>query len=234
MISQMKKFLCLLSLALAGECFGTLFSYNSGFQNGGVIPDGDSGGWSDTRTVSGLDNSIYRVEVSLNISGGYNGDLYAYLGYGNIKVVLLNRVGVGTQPGTDAMGYGNAGFNVTLANGGANGDIHLYGGGGIPTGTYAPDGRVVDPLATPSAFNALGTVDFSVFNGLNPNGNWTLYVSDVVGGGGSPTLNNWSMDISAVPEPTNVALGVFAGAAVLVGLWRSKFRRDINRNPKQR
>lgn len=220
----------LFAAALNMPVFGALFTFDSGFQNGGAVNDGDLNGWTDTRSVSGLDREIYNVQVSLHLSGGYNGDLYAYLSHGDQTIVLLNRVGVGTAPGTDAFGYGNSGMNVTFANGGANGDIHLYGGSSVPTGTYAPDGRNVSPLATPSAFNAAGTVDFSVFNGSNPNGSWTLFVSDVVGSGGShSTVNDWSLDISAVPEPANVALGIFAGAFGLIGCCRTERVRKLFR-----
>src|ERR1019366_9584675 len=51
-------------------------TFTTGFQNGGVIPDGSFTGWSDTRnvTVAGLDH-ITDLSVSLNLSGGWNGDL---------------------------------------------------------------------------------------------------------------------------------------------------------------
>src|SRR5437867_245572 len=69
--------------------------YNSGFANGGSIPDGNPTGWSDSRTLSGIsDFNIIDVQVKLNISGGYNGDLYGYLSHSGVLVPLLNRVGV--------------------------------------------------------------------------------------------------------------------------------------------
>jgi hypothetical protein len=39
------------------------------------------------------------------------------------------------------------------------------------------------------------------------------------------TLNGWSLDITAVPEPVNVALGIFAGLAGVVGLARLAVRK---------
>src|ERR1051325_4446840 len=65
----------------------TLYTYdfNSGFNNGGAIPDGNPTGWSDTHAISlalpgdGTTTQINDVNVRLNISGGYNGDLYGYL-----------------------------------------------------------------------------------------------------------------------------------------------------------
>src|SRR5688572_4755667 len=60
-----------------------------------AIPDGNLNGFSDTRTISGIPGSggapqISYVTVALNISGGYNGDLYAYLVHNSGFVVLLN------------------------------------------------------------------------------------------------------------------------------------------------
>ena len=50
---------------------------NSGFANGEVIPDGSLTGWSNHGPWSGIGN-ISDVSVTLNLSGGWNGDLYAY------------------------------------------------------------------------------------------------------------------------------------------------------------
>ena len=94
---------------------GIIYSATSG-----TIPDGNPAGWSATATVSGYGPSITDVSVNLNISGGYNGDLYAYLSYGGVLVPLLNRVGVGT--GNRALATRRAGMNITLADGYT--DIH--------------------------------------------------------------------------------------------------------------
>ena len=60
--------------------------------------------------------------MTLNIAGGYNGDLYAYLSHGAGFAVLLNRVGR-TSVNTD--GYSTPGFAVTLV-GHAAADVHSY------------------------------------------------------------------------------------------------------------
>jgi hypothetical protein len=44
------------------------------------------------------------------------------------------------------------------------------------------------------------------FNGLDPNGSWTLYIADVASGGGFGTLRSWGLEITAIPEPTPAAL----------------------------
>ena len=87
-------------------------SYTTGFANSGVVPDGNVSGFSDTRTIStGGFSTIQHVSVTLNISGGYNGDLYAYLVHSSGFVVLLNRVG---RTAGDGFGYDNTGFSATL------------------------------------------------------------------------------------------------------------------------
>ena len=60
---------------------GALLNYNSGTLNA-LIPDGNVNGYQNTMTLSGLgvnESVITDVNVRLNISGGYNGDLYVYL-----------------------------------------------------------------------------------------------------------------------------------------------------------
>ena len=60
------------------------------------------------------------------------------------------------------------------------------------------------------------------------NRDWTIFFADMASGGGSSrsTLVSWSLDITAVPEPANVALGIFAGVFVVGGLCRTQRVRD--------
>ena len=44
-----------------------------------IIPDGDLNGIQSSTTLSGLPSTITDVNVTLTISGGFNGDFYAYL-----------------------------------------------------------------------------------------------------------------------------------------------------------
>ena len=102
-------------------------------------------------------------------------------------------------------------MNVKLTGNAANGDIHVYKRvsdplGGILTGTWQPDGRDVSPesVTTGDARNKT----MSQFNGINPNGNWTLFVADVAGGQGFGTIQNWGLEFTAVPEPHAFALAM--------------------------
>jgi hypothetical protein len=202
----------------------------SSIPDGGYIPDGSGVALSTTATATGYLPSISDISVNLNVSGGYNGDLYAALSYGGVLVPLLNRVGVtGTGGGGgNPDGYATPGFNITLNSSGAH-DIHFYqnyspsyNGSGQLMGTWQPDGRAIDPQSSPATFDSASRVNFGSFNGINPNGTWTLIFADLSAGGQS-RLVSWDLSITAaVPEPANVALGVFAAVFLVVGTARNK------------
>ncbi len=81
---------------------------------------------------------ITAVSVTFTTSGGWNGDLYAYLSHGDGIAILLNRVGANSL-GED--GYGTSGFNtITLSSDGV-GDIHTIAAPTSVDGPYEADGR---------------------------------------------------------------------------------------------
>jgi len=183
-----------------------------------VIPDGNPNGISSSINVSGMGASVYDVSVSVNLSGGYNGDLYAYLSYGNGSVVLLNRIG---KTSTDPFGSSSSGMLVTFSDSALT-DIHSFSGGSPITGTYQPDCRTDDPQIVLDT-SARGP-SLSSLNGPNVNGNWTIFFADMASGGGSgpSTLMSWGLDVTPVPEPANMALGILAGLFVLFATIRSR------------
>ena len=203
--------------------------WSSGFTGGGVVPDGSIAGWWDTRTLTGFSEPILDVRLILQLSGGYNGDLYAYVQHGSGMSVLLNRVGV-----TDGepFGYDDSGMNVTFADSAAA-DIHYYQAAASPGITggalWQPDGRAIDPLSDGSAFDADGRLNrLSVFNGLTANGSWMLFVSDL-SSGSEATVLGWGLEITtaAVPEPESLAMCGVLLVAVAAGL------RTRNWNPNR-
>ena len=177
---------------------------------GQVITDNNLSGVAYSLSFGTAGLAIDFLTVTFNISGGYNGDLYAYLGHDSSTLVLLNRVGVSSG---STYGYADPGFDVTLTDTGTL-NIHAYGGNGASqlSGSFRADGQTTSPLAASSSFTAGGgSATFeSTFGGLDPGGDWILFFADASGGSVS-TLNSWSVVISTVPEPANVALGVFAG-----------------------
>lgn len=186
------------------------FNWTTGFANDGFVPDNSYTGWQDTRTISTFESGleISDVNVTLNLSGGFNGDLYGTLTHSDGFVVLLNCIGV--TSGNPA-GYLNPGMNVTFDDSAAT-DIHLHGTvTGILTGTWQPDGRTADPSVVTDASSRVTSL--ASFNGLDPNGSWTLALQDVSFGGQSQ-VTGWGLQITAVPEPVTVALGIFG---VLLG-----------------
>lgn len=173
--------------------------------NNAAIPDANPVGVTSSLTVSGMSGSTTNVTVNLDITGGFTGDLYAYLiSPTGTMVVLVNRTG---ENSGNYFGYSDAGFNVTFDAASTN-NIHNYqttvysiNGSGQLTGTWATDSRAINPLASPTAFDASPTGNTLLnLDGADPNGVWTLFVADLAGGGQS-TLVSWSLSIATVPEP---------------------------------
>lgn len=201
---------------------------NYSFTVNAVIPDNDSSGLANFRSLTSNITSITDVQLTLNITGGYNGDYYAYLTHASGFTILLNRVGstLGNEFGTTDAGFTNVTFSGSALN-----DIHNYqsfsnpGGGPLVGGVWAVDGRDVDPAFTVdtdprSAF-------LSSFNGLDANGGWTLFIADLAPAG-QGTLVSWDLQItgvSAVPEPGTWLAGTLAVASIAV--WRRRKGRSL-------
>jgi len=203
-----------------------VFTYNSGFSQGGVIPDGNLTGWFDSRTISGLSyTSLSSIKVNLEISGGWAGDFYAYLSNGTGISILLNRVGV---TASDAFGYSDNGLDLTFVDGAANGDIHLYQNVSgyaslINSGAeFSPDARSASPV---SVLETDARTQFlSTFVGTNPNATWTLFIADL-SSGNTGTVTSWGLElVGSTPNPVPET-GSPAWLMVLVAagsLWRRR------------
>ena len=103
----------------------------------------------------------------------------------SISAVTLN-VTLSGGLGSDLTGY------LRLGNLTGSPSVNLTG---LPSGVIGAN--------TPVSFDLSST-----FSSLDPNNTWTLFFSDT-SGGGQTTLNGWSLDITAVPEPVTLALVVF-------------------------
>jgi subtilisin-like proprotein convertase family protein len=199
---------------------------------GGTIADYSPLGLTETFTATDLAGAITNIQVNLNITGGFNGDLYAYLaGPQGQLAILLNRPGV---TGSNPYGSGDAGFNITLSELGTV-DIHDYaanpgsytggGGGQVNGGTslFLADGRNVDPLSLGlTLFGTSTAANLSLFNGTLGDGTWTLFIADLAPGGGTATLNSAILTIMTVPEPSALVLG----AGGLLWLFNPRCRKQ--------
>lgn len=176
-----------------------------------AIPDNDDVGLTDSRAVSvpGM-MGIESVAVTLDLTGGWNGDLYAYLVHGSGFSVLLNRPG---RSLASPDGSATVGMDITFDDLAAA-DIHtaIPMGGGTVGGIYQPDGRASDPLSVLNTDPR--TAMLASFNGLDPNGTWTLFVADQSPGETS-TLQSWSLTITTVPEPSAALLTLLSATALL-------------------
>jgi subtilisin-like proprotein convertase family protein len=214
----MKKFVCLVSAVylLTGDTKAVTTTFaTSGLS--ATIPDGNLNGYQSSFTVSGMPNIVTDINFTWNVSGAFNGDLYAYISHGGANAILLNRPG---RSSTSNVGYSDTGFATTFDDQAAS-DVHFYRAGffalnpnGQLTGSWQPDGRGIDPLSAGSAFAGANRANnMGVFNGMDPNGTWTLFIADT-SPGVEGTLNSYGLQVTSVPEPasatlTLLSLGVF-------------------------
>jgi len=182
--------------------------------SGGTIADGNPVGqvFTGTFNQAATGNQVLGITVNLSVTGGNDGNLYAYLVAPNgTMVLLLNRPGATVSNPMGDAGYGFS--NITLKDGtAANGNIQTAAetAGVAVTGTY----------------NAAGTL--GTFNNSSANGKWELFFADMVKGGGNSTLNSWSLNITVVPEPVTLALGLFT--AMLLAFAGIKHFRAVKEN----
>lgn len=180
------------------------------------VPDNSITGWSDTRYISSVSLVISNVEVFLETTGGFNGDLYAYLTHDTGFSVLLNRVGR-TEGNPD--GSFTTGMSVVFSDA-AGLDVHTADS---LDGIFQPDGREVSPFAVTDT-NAR-TAHLSSFDGLDPDGGWTLFVADL-SPGYETTVVRWGLTLTtvdAVPEPSPL---LAAGVMAVIAMSRRKRRTD--------
>jgi subtilisin-like proprotein convertase family protein len=195
------------------------------------IPDNSIVGVSDSHVLSSSIGSITSLRVSLDITGGFNGDFYAYLVHTDAAsntgfAILLNRPG---RTALNSFGYADSGINVIFQDGAANGDIHSYPSPLVPpgsplTGLWQPDERNVNPSA--ALDTSPRTAFLSSFNGLAASGTWTLLVADL-SPVGSGTFLSWGLEVTgmAVPEPASWVLATAGVALFIISSLRGKARR---------
>ena len=126
-----------------------------------AIPDGNPSGYVNVQNFPSAITAIQRVKVTLNITGTWNGDIYAYVQHAGELAVLLNRTG---RTGSDAFGYGDDGFQITLDDFALT-NIHSYqsvttpASGSPLTGLWQPDGRRILTVAERDGQSDLYLID---------------------------------------------------------------------------
>ena len=226
----MKKTLTILLLAMTATVTRATLQpilYYSQTFSGGTIADGNPVGqaFSGVFDNAGVQDQVVDLTVGLNVTGGFNADLYAYLVAPNgTLVVLLDQPGVGV----DGIGATGTGMNITLQGSGFNssltpglvtsatqGLIQTVTSGSVLSGTYTAAG----------SFGGIGGPQLDP-TGSAANGVWTLFFADLNSGGGNETLNSWTLNLAVVPEPVDLALGLFVtmllALAGIKRLWVAK------------
>lgn len=238
---NMKHMLLAGSAALSMAARAAVVEFNDVNSN---IPDGDEGGTLVYGIISGLSiTSLNDVNVRLTFDTNpdgttpvFNGDLYVGLSFGGRYSVLLSRSGrtVDGESGPGTTGYGDGGYGdpcnceVFRLDDQAAFDVHTYrlqSSANPLTGDWQPSARQSDSVlpghettSTPRDPDAY----LSTFNGLNPNGTWSLFIIDMASGG-EARLASWALEFNETPVPEPGEWAVLAGAGLAgFALWRRR------------
>ena len=140
-----------------------------------------------TITVSGVTGPLTKLVVQLNgISHRFPDDL---------DVILVGPNGLPVMLMSDA-GGGNALNNVTLSLDDAAANF-LPDAGVITNGAYRPTNYgLTDATVPPAPAGPYGS-SLSLFNGMDPNGVWSLYVIDDNTLDGGAFAGGWSLSVSS-------------------------------------
>jgi subtilisin-like proprotein convertase family protein len=225
------KIIFLAGMLVAGlqSAQATWITYDSStITVGTAIPDNNLTGISSTFSVGGDTGitSIGFVQLHLTISGGYNGDLYAYLTHDGQTAILLNRIGT---EGAGTFGSSQSGMNIVLNDYFGAANVHTAGTL-ISGNVYGADGRNASPTDLAGINGADPINNLNNFAGQSAFGSWTLFIADA-DGGGTATLDSWQLEITQVPEPVNVALGVFGGSFAVIQGFRYWKRKKVFGSP---
>jgi hypothetical protein len=149
-------------------------------------------------------NPVYNQETADITAGGWVGSYATLEGYGTVLQTYTLTLTFASPDGHDITG--SVGF---LLNHQAFGPLY----------------SLWDPEATVYTYTA--TFSPGTMGNVDPNGTWYLSfgLPDPTENAGN-TILGWSLDITAVPEPVNVALGIFAGVFVVGGFCRTQQVRD--------
>ena len=161
-----------------------------------VIPDhGQGTPYPASNLISGVTGLVGKVTVTLtNVNHTFPDDIDMLLvGPGGQSVLLMSHAGNNGVLTNTSLTFDDS---VTNANGTRK---YLPASSQILSGSYVPSqyGTVSFPTNTPPS--PYGT-NLAVFNGINPNGAWRLFVFDSMTGDAGIIVGGWSLGITAGSE----------------------------------
>jgi large repetitive protein len=142
--------------------------------------------YPSTIDVSGITGTVSKVSVTLNgISHAFPADVDILLvGPGGPKLLLMSDVG--GAPAADAtITFDDAASSMATVGSGTFAPTNVDAGDVFPTS--APAGPYPDPP------------QLAVFNGVDPNGTWSLFVVDDSAGETGSIAGGWSLRIATSP-----------------------------------
>jgi uncharacterized repeat protein (TIGR01451 family)/uncharacterized delta-60 repeat protein len=138
--------------------------------------------------VSGLAGSVSKVAVRLhNLS---------HAGPDDIDILLVSPTGVAVMLMSDAGGFtGISNLTLTFDD---NAPSEIPDNAMLVSGTYRPANHATagDPFPAPAPAGPYPTRPLADFNGINPNGVWSLYVLDDERGDAGAINGGWSLIIT--------------------------------------
>ena len=180
------------------------------FANSGAIsiPSIGSGNpYPSPINVSGVSGKIAKVTVSVN---GFSHS------WPNDVGILLVAPGGQAVPLMANAGAGNKVSNVNLTFDDAA-TLGLPSSGAITSGTYLPTsygaGKVFALPAPAGPYSS----KLAVFNGLSPNGTWSLYLVDSVAGDSGMIAAGWNLSLSTTDPATDLTVACPSPPTALVG-----------------
>jgi len=202
------------AITLGGSCESfTIFNYVTSV----AIPDGLAGGGlgaaaQNVQNVAGVTGNITDLNVDLKINHTWVGDLVVEVEHLGTIVTVVDLMG---HAAFDCAGCGSDNIDVILDDEGIGGPIENQCNATAPAALSPPNFTPANPL--------------SGFDGLNPNGDWTLRVRDGCAAD-IGTIVGWSLhfqNTSSPCAPSCSCKGDLDGSGTVNGADINKFAQCV-------